>query len=73
MDTGQTVVIAIALIGIVFVSAGSVLKRRFGIALSHTGIGRPFPIWHSALAVLGNVLIGAGVLGVLISAMILFL
>jgi hypothetical protein len=58
-------------LGGVLGAAGSMVTRRHGAALCHQGIGRAYPLWHSALAFAGWGLIIAGVVCVLIALMLL--
>jgi hypothetical protein len=52
--------------------AGWLLGRRYGKAIEHTGIGRPYPLRHSAAAFLGNALVILGLIGVMIAVMLFF-
>ena len=52
---------------------GWTLLRRYGAAVNYGGIGRAYPLRHSVLAFLGCLLILAGVFGVLVAGMLLFL
>jgi len=60
-------------VGAVFCIVGWLLTRRFGAAIRHSGIGRAYPMWHSALAFLGGLLILVGALSILVAFMLLFL
>lgn len=48
------------------------LGRRYGKAIRHAGIGRPYPLRQSALAFLGDGLVILGLVGVLVGVMIGF-
>jgi len=48
------------------------LSRRYSAAITHSGIGRPYPIRHSFLAFLGNAMIILALIGLFISAMVTF-
>jgi hypothetical protein len=52
--------------------SGWLLLRRFGAAIRYSGIGRPYPLGHSMLAILGGALVLLGALGVLVAFMLLF-
>lgn len=52
--------------------AGWRLGHRYGRAIEHQGIGRPYPLRHSALAFLGNALVLAGLIAVLMAVMLFF-
>jgi len=48
------------------------LSRRYSPAITHTGIGRPYPISHSFLAFLGNAMIILALIGLFIAVMVTF-
>ena len=48
------------------------LSRRYGVATTYSGIGRPYPISHSFLAFLGNAMIILSLIALFISAMLTF-
>lgn len=48
------------------------LSRRYGKAIEHTGIGRPYPLKHSAAAFFGNALVILGLIGVIMAVMLFF-
>ena len=48
------------------------LSRRYGVAITHSGIGRPYPISHSFLAFLGNAMIILALIGLFIAGMVTF-
>ena len=48
------------------------LSRRYSPAITHTGIGRPYPISHSFLAFLGNAMIILALIGLFIAGMVTF-
>ncbi len=48
------------------------LGRRYGAAIRHEGIGRPYPFWQSALAFLGDGLVIVGLIGLVIAMMFFF-
>ena len=48
------------------------LSRRYGVAITHAGIGRPYPISHSFLAFLGNAMIILALIGLFIAGMVTF-
>jgi hypothetical protein len=48
------------------------LGRRYGSAIEHKGIGRPYPLQHRALAFLGNALVILGLIGVMMAVMLFF-
>ena len=48
------------------------LSRRYSPAITHSGIGRPYPIRHSFLAFLGNAMIILALIGLFIAGMVTF-
>ena len=48
------------------------LGHRYGNAIEHKGIGRPYPLKHSAAAFLGNGLVILGLIGVMLAVMLFF-
>jgi hypothetical protein len=59
------------LLAVVLALKGWYLKRRFGAAIHYDGIGRPYPLWQSGLALLGYALMIIGVVLGLIAVMLL--
>ena len=48
------------------------LSRRYSPAITHSGIGRPYPIRHSFLAFLGNAMIILALIGLFIAGTVIF-
>jgi len=72
MSAALTVGIVAFLLGAICCVCGWILLRRYGAAIRHSGIGRPYPLRHSILAFLGGALVLTGALSVLVAAMLLF-
>jgi hypothetical protein len=72
MSAAVSVGILAFVLGATCCVCGWLLVRRYGAAVRYSGIGRPYPLRHSALAFLGGALVFVGALSVLVAFMLLF-
>lgn len=70
----RSVGLSFLLSGVLLAGCGFWLDRRYGAAIRHQGILRPYyPWWQEALAFLGDGLVLAGLITLMIGIMVAFL